>query len=401
MLGVGGSIAAYKIADLASKLTQAGAQIETILTAAAQQFITPLTFQALTGRPVYTDLWAGATGQSSLPTHIAHVGLGESADLLVIAPATADRLAKLAHGLAGDLLSVVYLAARCPVMIAPAMDGAMYDHPTTRANLETLHGFGMTIIEPEIGRFASGLEGRGRLPETSVLLGHIRRVLGKDGPLKGRHVVVTVGGTREAIDPVRYITNHSSGKQGYAIAQAALDAGARVTLISTPLSLPMPIGAEQVAVDSATQMEEAVFEHLDADALIMAAAVADYRPKTVAEQKIKKNEADLTLELAKNNDILVKVGEVRRSGGGPKVVIGFAAETQNLHDNARAKLEKKNLDLLVANDVTAPGAGFGTDTNLVTLFGPDSEPETLPLSSKAEIAEKIMMKLSKFLSSAS
>ena len=242
VLGVTGSIAVYKAVDLASKLTQAGALVDVIMTEGARQFVTPITFQSVTGRPVYTDLWQ-ADSSGGLPTHIAHVGLGEGADLLVVAPATANTLAKLAHGLADGLLTVTSLAARCPMMIAPAMDGGMYQHPATQANIETLVSRGVYLIEPEEGRFASGLVGKGRFPETPTLIGHIRRVLGTNGLLAGRKVVVTAGGTREPIDPVRYISNRSSGKQGYAVAGAAVDAGADVILISTVHDLPTPVGA--------------------------------------------------------------------------------------------------------------------------------------------------------------
>jgi len=391
VLGVTGSIAAYKAADLASKLTQARAVVEVILTDAAQQFVTPLTFQALTGGAVYTSLW-NSTG-AGLPTHIAHVGLGESADLLLIAPATANTLAKLAAGLADDLLTVTFLAARCPVLLAPAMDGGMYEHPATQANLKKLRGDGCTIIEPEPGRFASGLVGRGRLPETPTLVGHIRRELGKKGALHGRRVVVTAGGTREPIDPVRFVGNHSSGKQGYAIAQAALDAGAEVTLISTVAHLPNPIGATLIGVNSAAEMRDAVLAQVDCDALIMAAAVADFRPSQSATQKIKKHRAELALVLAPNDDILAMVGQQRPTTQHPRVVVGFAAETQNLHQNAQSKLEKKNLDIIVANDLTQVGAGFAEDTNVVTILSRHAPPESLPQMDKSAVAAIIIQRV--------
>lgn len=398
ILGVTGSIAVYKAVDLASKLTQAGALVDVIMTAAAEQFVTPLSFQAVTGRPVYTSMWA--TGGSGLPTHIAHVGLGEGADLLVIAPATANTLAKLAHGLADDLLSVTALAARCPLVIAPAMDGGMYIHPATQDNLNTLQERGAWLVEPEEGRFASGLVGKGRLPETPTLIGQIRRTLGRHGILAGRRVVITAGGTHEAIDPVRYITNRSSGKQGYALAQAALDAGASVTLVSTVHELPVPVGAELIAVDSAARMLEAVLAHSEgADALVMAAAVADFRPATVAEQKIKKQDdtAGLRLELERTADILLSVKEKRKKTGWPQVVVGFAAESENLLANARAKLERKGLDLLVANDITAADAGFSVDTNRVTILSADGGQEPLALSSKARVSEIILKRVAGLL----
>jgi phosphopantothenoylcysteine decarboxylase/phosphopantothenate--cysteine ligase len=388
VLAVTGSIAAYKSVDLASKLTQAGAQVDVILTESAKRFVTPLTFQSVTGRQVYDDLWTGSA--AGLPTHIAHVGLGEGADVLLISPATANTLAKLAHGLADNLLTVTALAARCPVMVAPAMDGGMYQHPATQANIETLLARGVILIEPEVGRFASGLEGRGRLPETPVLMGHLRRVLGANRGLGGRHVVVTAGGTREPLDPVRFISNHSSGKQGYAITQAALDYGADVTLISTVQHMPAPIGAELVEVETAHQMRDAVLNLADCDVLVMAAAVADLRPASVSDQKIKKQNTESTLALDRNDDILALVGELRRESGRPLVSVGFAAETQNLVENAQGKLEKKNLDLIIANDLTAPGAGFSADTNIVTVISRGHAPESLPITTKMAVAEMIM-----------
>lgn len=396
VLGVTGSIAAYKVADLASKLTQAGADVQTIMTADAKQFITPLTFQAVTGNAVYDDLWQAAP--NGMPTHIAHIGLAESADCVLIAPATANTIAKIAHGFANDLLSVTVLAARCPVVIAPAMDGGMYENLATQANLQILRERGIIIIEPEWGRFASGFEGRGRLPETSTLMGEIRRILGRDGILAGKHMVVTAGGTQEALDPVRYITNRSSGKQGYAIAQAALDTGAKVTLITTAKPLPKPIGAEIIAVHSAAEMLDEVFKYSHCDALIMAAAVADFRPATVSDQKIKKkDDSGLTIALEKNPDILLTVGKERMKTGFPRVLVGFAAETADLVENAQVKLEKKNADLIVANDVSVQGAGFEGDTNIVTLLSKDAAPQVLEKMSKAEVAEMIVQWIGKKL----
>lgn len=389
ILGVTGSIACYKAADLASKLAQTGAQVDVILTAAATQFLTPLTFQSVTGRRAYTDedLWGNEA-------HVLHVGVGHQADLLVVAPATANTLAKLAQGLSNDLLSVTALAATCPLIIAPAMDGGMYEHPATQANVETLRGRGAIFIGPEAGHLASGLVATGRMSEPQTLLGQIRYVLSRGGPLAGRKVVVTAGGTREAVDPVRYLTNHSSGKQGYAVAQAALDAGAEVTLISTVESLPTPPGASLVPVDSAAHMAAAVLQHsAEADALIMAAAVADFRPAQEATQKIKKEGGVPTLTLAANPDILLAVAEQRREKGRPTVVVGFAAETENLLANAQSKLERKGLSMIVANDVSAPDAGFGADTNQVTILRADGTAENLPLMSKAEVAARLVQRV--------
>jgi phosphopantothenoylcysteine decarboxylase / phosphopantothenate---cysteine ligase len=400
ILAATGSIAVYKAVDLASKLTQAGALVDVIMTQAAQRFVTPLTFQAVTGRPVYTDMWQ-TDASGGLPTHIAHVGLAEGADLLAVVPATANTLAKLAAGLSDDLLSVTALAARCPLLLAPAMDGSMYEHPATQANVQTLIGRGAHLTEPESGRFASGLVGKGRLPETPTLLGHMRRVLGMQthSTLLGRRVVVTAGGTREAIDPVRYITNYSSGKQGYAVAQAAIDAGAHVTLISSA-NQPTPIGADLIHVESAQAMHAAVMDALaDADVLVMAAAVADFRPATRFEQKIKKATGVPTLELAPNPDILLDVKAARERDAKPTVVVGFAAESQDLLRNAQGKLQRKALDLLVANDISAPDAGFAVDTNRVTILDRAGGQHPSGLTSKASVAEQLMDRIAALLSS--
>ncbi len=389
ILGVCGSIAVYKAVDLASKLRQAGAQLDIIMTEAAQRFVSPLSFQAVSGGPVYSDMWR-AEASGGLPSHIAHIALAEAADLLVIAPATANTLAKLAGGFADDLLSVTALAANCKLLIAPAMDGGMLEHPATQANLETLRRRGAHIIEPESGRLASGLIGSGRLPETPTLLGHIRRVMGLDGELSGHKLVVTAGGTREALDPVRYLSNRSSGKQGFAIAQAAIDAGAEVVLISAA-DLPPPVGASLARVDSAESMRAAVLEHISqSSALIMAAAVADYRPRDVAKQKIKKSDASLSLPLERSPDILMVVKAQREQTGYPMIAVGFAAESENLVENASGKLRKKGLDLLVANDISASDAGFAVDTNRVVVLDMDGGLHRIDLTSKAAIGAYII-----------
>lgn len=385
VLGVTGSIAAYKAADLASKLAQAGARVDTILTTAAQQFVTPLTFQSVTGRRAYTDgdLWGNEA-------HVLHIGLAHEADLLVIAPATANTIAKLATGQADTLLTVTALAATCPCVVAPAMDGGMFEHPATQENLTRLRARGVHIAGPDSGRLASGLVAIGRLREPAQLLGEIRRLLAAGGPLAGRKVVVTAGGTREAVDPVRYVTNRSSGKQGYAVAQAALDAGAEVVLIST-VNLPMPAGARVIAVDSAAEMAAAVLaEAAHADALIMAAAVADFRPAQVAQHKIKKRDDVPVIELARTTDILAAVNTQLRPTGAPRVVIGFAAETQNLLENADEKLHAKGLDAIVANDVSAADAGFGVDTNRVTILRRDGTSEESALLSKEAVGRMVV-----------
>lgn len=395
LLGVTGSIAIYKSVDLASKLTQAGAHVDVIMTESAIRFVTPLTFQAVTGRPVYTDLWQ-TSNSGGLPTHIAHVGLAEDADLLIVAPASANTMAKLAYGLSDNILTVTALAARCPLVIAPAMDGGMYEHPATQKNVQILTERGAIILQPEVGRFASGLTGRGRLPETPTLIGAIRHTLGQAGPLKGKKIVVSAGGTREAIDPVRYITNHSSGKQGYALAQAALDQGAEVILVSTASEhQAAPFGARLVPVVTAEDMRAAVEHHAaSADVVIMAAAVADFRPAAPSEQKIKKNDDDpnqqLTIEMTRNPDILLAVKDIRQKTGHPKVVVGFAAESENLMQNAQKKLRSKGLDLLIANDISAKDAGFNVDDNRVTILGKNGGAEEISLRSKVRVAERVM-----------
>jgi len=389
LLGITGSIAAYKAADLASRLAQAGAQVDVILTQAALQFITPLTFQSVTGRRAYIDedLW-GHTG------HVLHIGLAKNADLLTIAPISANTLAKLAHGIADNLLAVTALAASCPLILAPAMDGAMFTHPATQANLEILRQRGAIIVGPAEGHLASGQSGFGRMVEPAELIGHIRLALSQHGPLYGRKVVVTAGGTQEAIDPVRAITNHSSGKQGFNLAQAALDRGAKVTLISGPTHLPTPIGAQRVDVLTTQEMLSAVLAALpNADVLIMAAAVADFRPTTSASEKIKRDKGIPQITLEATPDILQAVAEQRSSDGYPKVTVGFAAESQDLLRNARHKLHAKHLDLIVANDITASDAGFAVDTNRVTILDAGGGEEILPLMTKAEIAEIVLERI--------
>lgn len=393
VLGVTGSIAAYKAADLASKLTQAGARVDVILSTAAEKFVTPLTFQSVTGRRAYTDndLWGNEA-------HVLHVGLGHAADLLVIAPCTANTLAKLAHGQADTLLTVTALASQAPLVLAPAMDGGMYDHPATQENLDTLRKRGAYVIEPAEGHLASGLTGVGRLPETPALIGHIRLILGRRGLLAGKRVLVTAGGTQEPLDPVRVLTNRSSGRQGYALAQAALDAGAQVTLITTPTALTPPVGAEVVRVETAKQMLEAVLKEFpECDALVMAAAVADFRPKNQAGQKIKKEGGVPQIELEATEDILKAVAGLRAEAKRRQVVVGFAAESQNLLENASNKLQSKKLDLIAANDISATDAGFSVETNRITLLFADGRRESLSLMSKTEAAGIIVERVAALL----
>jgi phosphopantothenoylcysteine decarboxylase/phosphopantothenate--cysteine ligase len=397
LLGVTGGIAVYKTCTLASRLTQAGALVDVVMTEAAMRFVTPLTFQSLTGRPVYTGLWGAldsAMGDHAiLPTHVVHVGLAEVADLIVIAPATANTLAKLAIGMADNLLTTLALAARCPLLLAPAMDVGMWANPATQANVATLSERGAFIVGPARGRMASGLEGEGRMVEPEELLGQVRLVLGRNGPLAGQRVIVTAGPTREPLDPVRFISNPSSGKQGYALAQAALDRGATVTLITGLTNLPTPVGAQRIEVSSVEDMKTAVLEATtEADILLMAAAVGDYRPTTIAPQKIKKG-ADLTLQLERTPDVLSAVAARRAESGYPRQVVGFAAESENLLENARTKIANKHLDLIVANDVTSPEAGFGTETNRVVILNKHGGIEELPLMSKASVAEAVLDRL--------
>ncbi len=313
LLAVTGSIAAYKAAELASKLTQAGAQVDVVLTAGAEKFVTPLTFQSVTGRKAYTDtdLWGGQA-------HILHVGLAQSTDLLVVAPATANTIAKMAHGLADNLVSITALAARCPILVAPAMDVGMYENPATQENIRILAERGVAFAGPAEGRMASGLVGLGRFVEPVELFGHIRLLLGRNGKLAGRKVVVTAGGTQEPLDPVRVLTNRSSGKQGYALAQAAIDAGAVVTLVSTPTALTPPVGVRLVPVQTAEEMRIAVLaECIGADALVMAAAVADFRPSVVSENKLKKRAGIPQIELEATQDILMAVADLGSEEAAP------------------------------------------------------------------------------------
>lgn len=392
LLGVTGSIAAYKAADLASKLAQVGALVDVILTPSAEKFVTPLTFQSVTGRRAYTeaDLWGSEA-------HVLHVGLAHEAELLVIAPCTANTIAKLAHGQADNLLTVTALASTCPTLIAPAMESNMFANSATQENIGKLTERGAYFAGPDEGHLASGETGRGRMLETSELLGHIRLGLGHHGLLADKKVVVTAGGTHEPLDPVRVLTNRSSGKQGYALAQAAIDAGADVCLIST-VNLPSPVGARVVEVRSAQEMLEAVLEEAaTADALIMAAAVADFRPKNIVENKMKKKDGIPQIELEAAPDILEAVAGLGSEKERPKVVVGFAAESRDLLENATIKLQSKGLDIIAANDISATDAGFSVDTNRVTLLYPDGKSEELPLLSKFEVAETIVARIAALL----
>ncbi len=386
VLGITGGIAAYKATDIASKLTQEGARVEVVMTEAATRFITPLTLRSITGRPVITDLFEPAAEYS-----LEHIALAEAADVVLIAPATANTIAHLAVGIADNLLTCLVLATKTPVILAPAMNDNMFQNPVTQDNLAKLKARGFTVIEPAYGRLASGKTGQGRLAEIEAIIGAVKGVLGKEGDLAGKRLVVTAGGTREPIDPVRHIGNRSSGKMGYAVAEAARDRGAEVTLISAPTWLAAPGGIEVVHVQTARQMKEAVTGAvLKADALVMAAAVADYQPKDYRRTKIKKNAPTMTVEMVRTPDIL---GEVK----GKFLRVGFAAESENMVANAREKLEKKHLDLIVANDITAADSGFGTDTNQVTMIDRNGKAENLPLLSKREVAERILDRVVRLL----
>ncbi|WP_322818136.1 bifunctional phosphopantothenoylcysteine decarboxylase/phosphopantothenate--cysteine ligase CoaBC [Tepidiforma sp.] len=380
VLGVTGSISCYKAADLASKLRQAGAAVEVVMTPAAAQFISPLTFRSLTGRDVIVDMFQAAEAE-------AHVEVARRADAMVIAPATADCLASLAHGLAGDMVALTALATRAPILLAPAMDNHMWEHPATQENVLTLRERGVAFVGPMEGRLASGRTGAGRLAEVPQIIGALRQLLGqRTGDLRGRHIVVSAGGTHEPLDPVRFIGNRSSGRMGFAIAEAARDRGAFVTLVAGPVALETPWGIQRVDIQTVAEMLVALEQATaDSDAIIMAAAPADFRPAHPADHKIKKapDQSSLTIELAQNPDIIASL-----PGGGVRV--GFAAETRNLADYARQKLPAKRLHFIVANDVSAPGSGFGTETNQVVIFHDDGRVEEFPLLSKYAVAHLIL-----------
>ena len=380
VLGVTGSIACYKALDLASKLAQAGANVETMLSYGATQFVTPLAFRSLTHRSVVTDTFDAGAEHS-----VEHVALARWADLVVIAPATVHCIAKLAAGLADDPLTTTVIATEAPLLVAPAMDANMFDHPATQENIARLRKRGVRLAGPAPGRLASGLTGTGRLVEPAELLGHIAAALGQDGDLAGRRVVVSAGGTQEAIDPVRVITNHSSGRMGFAVAEAARDRGAAVTLVTAPVALPDPPLTQVVKVRSAQDMCAAVLAATaGADALIMAAAVADYRPSVAAGQKIKKTASDeMAIHLDKTTDILA-------TATGDFIRVGFSAESENLEANAADKVRRKDLDLIVANDITEEGSGFGVDTNRVALIDRELRVERLPLLSKYAVGHRIL-----------
>ncbi len=379
VLGITGGIAAYKAADIASKLRQAGATVNVVMTDAAQHLITPLTLRNITGQPVVASMWELASEHS-----VEHIALAEAADLVLIAPATANTIAKLAAGMADNMLTSVVLATEAPVLIAPAMNDVMYSSSVTQENILRLKGRGFRFIEPEYGRLASGKMGNGRLPATGTIMAAVESVLARKKDLSGKRIVVTAGGTREPIDPVRHIGNRSSGKMGYAIAEAARDRGAEVILITAPVALPQPCGMEIIGINTVAELKSAVYEKTrNADVLVMAAAVSDFRLAAPSNHKIKKQGEKLILELVPNEDFLPGLPDTL-------VKVGFAAESEDLIPNAQRKLAEKRLDFIVANDITAPDAGFDVDTNKVTIIARGGTVEDLPLMSKREVAERIM-----------
>ena len=383
ILGVSASIAAYKAADLASQLVKSGVKVFPVMTADAARFVQPATFRALTHHPCPIDVF-----EEPFPGEIAHIWLARNCDLFVIVPASMNVIARLAHGLAEDMLTAAAMACTAPILLAPGMNTGMWNNPATQANLATLRDYGYYFIEPTTGRLACRTEGVGRMADVSTILAAIQEMLARSDSWRGKRVLVTAGPTREPLDPVRYLSNRSSGKMGYAVAEAARVRGADVTLVSGPTALPAPGGVETVRVETAAQMRDAVLARASAaDVIIAAAAVSDYRPAEFAAQKIKKGADTPSFPLAVNDDILALLGQQKRTG---QTLVGFAAETEHLVEHARRKLETKNLDWIVANDVTAEGAGFDGDTNVVTLLSRDGREMPLPLMTKREVAERLL-----------
>ncbi|CAH0346929.1 bifunctional phosphopantothenoylcysteine decarboxylase/phosphopantothenate--cysteine ligase CoaBC [Bacillus sp. CECT 9360] len=391
LLCVTGGIAVYKAAALTSKLTQAGAKVKVIMSDSAGKFVTPLTFQALSRHDVYTD-----TFDEKDSSVIAHIDLADWADLVLVAPATANVIGKLANGIADDMITTTLLATSAPVWVAPAMNVNMYGHPAVEKNLNTLKKFGYQLIEPSEGYLACGYVGKGRLEEPETIVEHLTLFFNAqtEQPLKGQNIIVTAGPTRENIDPVRFIMNRSTGKMGYAIAEQAQKMGARVKLISGPVSLSPPANVDVIHVESAAEMYIEVMKHFTgADAIIKTAAVADYKPKVYQEQKIKKQPGDSSITLQRTVDILKELGAKKDN----QVVVGFAAETEKVEQYATDKLQKKNADMIVANNIASDGAGFGTDTNIVTMYKRDGSKVELPKMSKAEVAKNILIEVSRML----
>src|SRR5438046_7406617 len=386
-LGVTGGVAAYKAAELVRRLQQDGFTVQVVMTRSAREFVTPLTFAALSGQKVITDLFAESGGEANLESAIEHIAVAQRTDLLLVAPATADVIAKFARGIADDFLTTLHLASTAPVVIAPAMNVNMWNHAATQENLEMLRARGVHVVQPDEGYLACGMTGPGRRAGHEGIIAAVSDALKLKRDLEGETVVVTAGPTCEDLDPVRYITNRSSGKMGYAVAEAAARRGARVVLVSGPTALDTPISVDRVNVRTALEMQQAVRRHFsDASVGIFAAAVADYRPVETVSQKIKRSKEPLTIRLEPNPDILASVAAEK----GSRLVVGFAAETDHVAENARKKLAAKNADLIVANDVTAEGAGFDLDTNVVTLLARDGRNLALPKMSKREVAERIL-----------
>lgn len=389
VLGISGGIAAYKCAELVRLLVKRGAAVYCVLTRSAQEFITPLTLRTLSQNPVFYDMFT-----EQRLSNVEHIALADRADLFIVAPATANLLGKVANGIADDLLTTSLMATRAPVLFAPAMNVNMYENPIVQDNIRKLQGLGYNFAEPEEGDLACGYQGRGRLAEIEVIMALAEELLAAEKPLMGRKVLVSAGPTREPFDPVRYISNYSTGKMGYALARQARLLGAQVTLVSGPTYLSKPPGVNLIQIETALQMRDAFMRcYAEADIIIKAAAVADYRPKLKAKDKIKKKDGDLSLELERNPDILAELGQQK----GERVLIGFAAETQDVLANATEKIRKKNLDFIAANDLTQPGAGFGCDTNVVNLLFANGERQELSQMSKEEVAREILLAAAKIL----
>ncbi len=388
VLGISGGIAAYKAAELSRQLIRNGHEVQAVMTRAAEEFVRPLTFASLTGRKVITDIFSSASPDATLSSAVEHIGVAQESDLLLVAPATANTLAKFAHGLADDFLSTLYLAFRGPVVLAPAMNNNMWEHAATRANVALLRERGHVVVDPDDGFLACGTYGPGRLAENDRIVAAVERALQpKKKDFAGETILLTAGPTQEPIDPVRYLTNRSSGRMGYALAQAALDRGARVILVSGPVNLEAPRGAELVRVGTAQEMRDAVFAHLDAATVIIkCAAVADFRPAVEAAQKIKKTGGAVSLELTPTPDILAELGQKR----GDRILVGFAAETENLHEYASRKLVAKNCDMVVANLVGRPGTGFESEANEVSIALRSGEFVPLAKASKRVVADGIL-----------
>lgn len=387
-LGVTGGVAAYKAAELVRRLQQEKLDVQVVMTRAAQEFITPLTFAAITGKKVITSMFGpDDASPANVESAIEHIAVAQRIDLLLVAPATADILGKFAHGVAEDFLGTLYLATKAPVVVAPAMNVNMWEHPATQQNLAALRARGVHVVDPDEGYLACGMTGSGRLAATESIVRRVCEVLGLRHDLEGRTIVVTAGPTREDLDPVRFLTNRSSGKMGYAVAEAAIRRGAHAILISGPTDLPTPESVDWVPVRSSEEMRSAVLARsADADVVVMAAAVADYRPAAVHPTKLKRSGERISVELEPVPDILASLGREKVS----RILVGFAAETDNIAGNARAKLARKNADMIVANDVTQEGAGFDTDTNIVTLFLRDGREIPLPKLTKFEVANRIL-----------